>query len=81
MPSRALVSSALILAGMLGPFAVLAVGPTDANRVTLALLLTLLALLAPLTLLALLALLAALTLLALLAALALALRPPRAPHT
>ncbi len=52
MPSRALASSALILGGVLGPFAVLAAGPTDANRVTLALLLTLmlLALLAGLAL-------------------------------
>ena len=41
MQPRALVSSLLILTGVLGPFAVLAAGPTDANRATLALLLTL----------------------------------------
>ena len=41
MPPRALASSTLILVGILGPFAVLATGPTDANRAPLALLLTL----------------------------------------
>jgi len=41
MQPRALVSSLLILTGVLGPFAVLAVGPTDANRAALLLLLTL----------------------------------------
>ncbi len=41
MQPRALVSSLLILTGVLGPFAVLTAGPTDANRATLALLLTL----------------------------------------
>ncbi len=52
MSSRALTSSALILGGILGPFAVLAAGPTDANCAALALLLTLtlLALLAGLAL-------------------------------